>query len=84
MEFEEQPLFERMNEMDTSGVTLEAIMQREIEQLEDKQKNVIEKYKRQLKDCVNELCCRCGRYRNEHLGACDGCKWKKVRCGDDE
>lgn len=41
-------------------------------------------YKRLLKDCVNELCSRCGRYRNEHLGACDGCKWKKVRCGDDE
>ena len=41
-------------------------------------------YKRLLKDCVNELCSRCGRYRNEHLGACNGCKWKKVRCGDDE
>lgn len=41
-------------------------------------------YKRLLKNCVNELCYRCGEYRNEHLGACDGCKWKEVRCGDDE
>ena len=47
--------------MDTSGVTAEAIMQHEIEQLEEQQKNVIEKYKRQLKDCVNELCYRCGK-----------------------
>ena len=70
--------------MHTDEITMEAIMQHEIEKLEDNQKNAIEKYKRQLKDCVNELCSRCGRYRNEHLGACDGCKWKKVRCGDDE
>lgn len=68
--------------MDTSGVTAEAIMQHEIEKLEEQQKNVIEKYKRQLKDCVNELCYRCGKYQNEHLGACSGCKWKVVRYGD--
>lgn len=68
--------------MDTSGVTAEAIMQHEIEKLEEQQKNVIEKYKRQLKDCVNELCYRCGKYQNEHLGACSGCKWKVIRNGD--
>jgi hypothetical protein len=32
-----------------------------------------------LRDCVNELCLRCGSYQNEHLGACDGCRWKDVR-----
>lgn len=68
--------------MDTSGVTLEAIMQHEIEKIEEQQKNVIEKYKRQLKDCVNELCYRCGDYKEEHLGRCNGCRWKAVRCGD--
>lgn len=36
----------------------------------------------QLKDCCNELCLRCGDYRNEHLGMCDGCRWKDVRHGD--
>ena len=32
-----------------------------------------------LRDCVNELCERCGGYREEHLGACDSCRWKEVR-----
>ena len=32
-----------------------------------------------LHDCVNELCRYCGNYRLEHEGACDGCRWKKVK-----
>lgn len=32
-----------------------------------------------LRDCVNELCYKCGQYREEHLGACNGCRWKDVR-----
>ena len=31
---------------------------------------------RNLKDCRNELCIRCGEYRLRHQGACDGCRWK--------
>lgn len=30
---------------------------------------------RELKDCRNLLCYRCGQYANTHLGACDGCRW---------
>ena len=33
------------------------------------------------KDCVNELCYQCGQYREEHNGACDGCRWQKPRRG---
>ena len=29
-----------------------------------------------LKDCRNELCLKCGDYKQRHLGACDGCRWK--------
>ena len=25
----------------------------------------------------NELCCKCGNYREAHNGACDGCRWKE-------
>ena len=25
----------------------------------------------------NELCYKCGKYREAHNGACDGCRWKK-------
>lgn len=38
--------------------------------------------KTDLKDCVNELCYQCGSYRNEHKGACDGCRWKPFRHRD--
>lgn len=31
----------------------------------------------QLSNARNELCQRCGRYREAHKGACDGCRWKK-------
>ena len=26
----------------------------------------------------NELCCKCGNYREAHNGACDGCRWKEA------
>ena len=32
-----------------------------------------------LKDCANELCQKCGKYTNDHLGSCDHCKWKDVK-----
>jgi hypothetical protein len=56
--------------------TLEEIKKREVDmgiQIANLQAN--------LKDCVNELCLQCGQYRNEHLGACDGCRWLKPRRG---
>ena len=33
----------------------------------------------ELRNCVNELCYKCGEYKNAHLGACDGCRWEKVK-----
>ena len=35
----------------------------------------------ELKDCVNELCLQCGSYKQEYEGACDGCRWLKIRRG---
>lgn len=37
--------------------------------------------KSELHDCANELCYRCGQYKNEHLGACNGCRWLDTRKG---
>ena len=34
-----------------------------------------------FRDCVNELCLKCGAYHREHEGACDGCRWLKPRRG---
>ena len=33
--------------------------------------------KKQLHEVKNELCYKCGNYREAHNGACDGCRWEK-------
>ena len=35
----------------------------------------------EFKDCVNELCLKCGAYHREHDGACNDCRWLKPRRG---
>ena len=34
--------------------------------------------KKQLHEAKNELCFKCGKYREAHNGACNGCRWKKA------
>lgn len=29
----------------------------------------------EMDDCRNELCQKCGKYKDAHGGACDGCRW---------
>ena len=41
----------------------------------------LDELKRNLRDCRNELCLRCGGYRMQHQGACDGCRWHLEREG---
>lgn len=33
----------------------------------------------ELIDIINELCLKCGKYVNEHEGACDGCKYLEMK-----
>ena len=33
--------------------------------------------RKELHKAKNELCCKCGKDREAHNGACDGCRWKK-------
>ena len=37
--------------------------------------------KKQLHEAKNELCYLCGKYREAHNGACDGCRWNGVSDG---
>jgi hypothetical protein len=30
---------------------------------------------KELENCRNELCLKCGAYRESHLGACDDCRY---------
>ena len=32
---------------------------------------------KELKDCRNELCLKCGNYTQAHNGACNGCRWRR-------
>ena len=34
--------------------------------------------RKQLREAKNELCYKCGNYREAHNGACDGCRWKEA------
>jgi hypothetical protein len=36
----------------------------------------IERLERELRDCRNELCLKCGDYKMKHMGACNGCRWE--------
>lgn len=37
-----------------------------------------EKLAADRKDLINELCKYCGKYKQAHEGACDGCKWRDM------
>ena len=38
----------------------------------------IEKLAADRKTLINELCQYCGKYKQAHEGACDGCKWREM------
>lgn len=38
----------------------------------------IDHLKQELHSCKNELCLSCGRYKQIHKGACEGCRWRDV------
>lgn len=40
--------------------------------------NELLKVSKELKDCRNELCLKCGEYRTRHLGSCNDCRWMEV------
>lgn len=46
--------------------------------LYDEAAYAIDELRRDLKDCQNELCLKCGDYKFAHKGACDGCRWKNM------
>lgn len=50
-----------------------AALSAEIEKL----RKQLEQTKSELATMRNELCYLCGKYREAHNGACDGCRWRK-------
>ena len=44
----------------------------------DELKKQLHEAKSELDAMRNELCYLCGKYREAHNGACDGCRWEKA------
>ena len=60
-----------------TGTTVEAVFYRLADYEDtDREPAEIRKLEREYRTAVNELCAMCGRYKQEHEGACDGCRWK--------
>lgn len=61
-----------------TGTTVEAVFYR-LADYEDTNREPAEirELKREYRTAVNELCYMCGKYKQEHEGACRGCRWKK-------
>ena len=36
----------------------------------------VDRLQGELKNCRNELCMKCGNYKEAHLGACDDCRYR--------
>ncbi len=52
-----------------------------ISQLDDANSSLMaanEKLAADRKALINELCQYCGKYKQAHEGACDGCKWRDM------
>ena len=43
---------------------------------EQEMKDKIKRLQREVNHCRNELCLKCGNYRESYLGACDGCRFR--------
>ena len=39
-------------------------------------KDKIKRLQRELRHARNELCLKCGQYKQSHLGACNDCKYR--------
>ena len=44
----------------------------------DEARKELHESKSELAAMRNELCYKCGNYREAHNGACDGCRWEKA------
>ena len=43
---------------------------------QDNARNILQQAINDLNACRNELCLYCGKYKHEHEGWCNECRWK--------
>lgn len=64
-----------LQEIKKTNCNIKAVVidrEKEIDELNKK----VERLQREVRRARNELCDRCGKHRNAHLGACDGCRYR--------
>lgn len=49
----------------------------ELEEIIIKQTIKIQNLQKELNNCRNELCMKCGNYREAHLGICEDCRYAR-------
>ena len=57
------------------GMMKDKVVEVRENELED-MKLKVARLQQQLRECRNELCYQCGRYKEAHNGACSSCKYK--------
>jgi len=73
---------ERAKDSNRRGFSGEASELMEISDLIESLQAQLAASQRRAQDARNELCLKCGRYRESHNGACDGCRWKENEDGN--
>ena len=65
--------------LDTASIDIGYKVYRDAKSLVLEAANAIDNLNQAFVLCRNELCLKCGQYKSEHLGACDGCSFKVTR-----
>lgn len=72
----QRKVWERLKQYEDTG-----LMPRDIKELLDmaaSKTNKVLQLKEELHAMKNELCQYCGKYKQAHKGACDGCRWREM------
>ena len=72
----EEAAWSRLAAYEDTGLTLGDI--KELLDVAVSKTNKVLRLKEELHTIKNELCQYCGKHKQAHEGACDGCKWRKM------
>ena len=72
----QRKVWERLKQYEDTGLTPGDI--KELLDMAVSKTNKILRLKEELHAMKNELCQYCGKYKQAHNGACDGCRWREM------
>ena len=72
----QKQVWERLKQYEDTGLTPGDV--EELIKMATSKTNKVLQFKEELHAMKNELCQYCGKYKQAHEGACDGCKWREM------